>query len=393
MSNIAQVGERLVQAQPRELAVDNMVRRVLGLIQEEVNEDRHEGASVFGSPDGTPRSSQINAAVEAITEHTYTKQDSAGDYLSSNAKPTRPLPMASFSSANVPKSLFHLLSLTTPTDEPPTTPSPFPSQSGMSTPAWGQASSAQVRELREEIIDGIKEIQEEIAAADDQIAGVADVHILPQDNVLVYRPTPTTERFILAAARRRRFSVFIVNDPAQSNTSEPTHLAVFKRKLAAASIPTVTIMNSGLMAYMPRISKVILSARSIVASGDVVAESGSLSLARAATTSSKPVIVLSPVYKLSPQLPTESDLIEWGDPSTYVSFADGPMVAGVKVKNIVTEVIPHAWVSMFVTNLWVSGSFFRLCTVANSHRGSHSRDEVSNIIKDHYKLADAEVVV
>lgn len=40
IERVHQVGQRLIAAQPKELAVGNIVRRVLGLIRDEAEEDR-----------------------------------------------------------------------------------------------------------------------------------------------------------------------------------------------------------------------------------------------------------------------------------------------------------------------------------------------------------------
>ena len=45
IERVQQVGQRLVLAQPKELAVGNIVRRVLGVIREEAEEDREGGTS------------------------------------------------------------------------------------------------------------------------------------------------------------------------------------------------------------------------------------------------------------------------------------------------------------------------------------------------------------
>ncbi|PTB74781.1 hypothetical protein M440DRAFT_1423757, partial [Trichoderma longibrachiatum ATCC 18648] len=83
---------------------------------------------------------------------------------------------------------------------------------------------------------------------------------------------------------------------------------------------------------------------------------------------------LSGVYKLSPESPfDESSLIEWGDSSTFVSFADGPLVSGAEIRTALTELIQPELVDTYITNL-----------------GTHSRDHLSSLISDHYKREDAD---
>lgn len=355
IDNVGRVGRRLVEAQPNELVVANIVRRVLGLIRDEAAEDRNEGASEtpsesnFSPTDVVPNPSSL---AHHWPPSTYSKQDSAGDYLSNSAKPLpspRPGPLTSYSSVSVPKSLFHLLSASPPIDSE-AQGSPF-GNSGTSTPASWRGNSAQVHALRSEVIDGIEEIKDEISQVDEQIAALADVQIHPGDYVLVHQPSPTVERFLLRAALKRKFTVLIATEPLRKPSSEVQH-ASFRKKLGSAGITVVNVMNGGLMAYMSRVDKVILGARAIVANGGVVTDAGAAAVARAAKEQGNAVIVLSGVYKLSPENPfDEESLIEWADPSTYVNFSDGQMVSGVEIRSAITELVPPELIDTYITNL------------------------------------------
>jgi translation initiation factor eIF-2B subunit beta len=378
LHNVSQTGRRLVDAQPNELVVANIVRRVLGLIRDEAAEDRNELASDGPTETMTTPTDVVPNA--GSLEHqwppsTYAKQDSAGDYISNSARPqARINPLASYSSVNVPKSLFHLLSASPPTEaDSIMAGSPF-GHSGTSTPSW-RGNTSQVHALRSEVIDGIEEIKDEISQVDDQIAALAEVQIHPGDYVLVHQPSPTVERFILRAALKRKFTVLVVTEPPRRIGEQvKEQYSVFRKKLGAAGITVVNVMNSGLMAYMSRVDKVILGARAIVANGGVVTDAGAASIARAAKEQGNAVIVLGGVYKLSPENPfDEASLIEWSDPSSFISFADGPMVAGVEVNSALTELVPAKYIDTYITNL-----------------GTHSRDHLSSLIADHYKQEDAD---
>jgi translation initiation factor eIF-2B subunit beta len=201
------------------------------------------------------------------------------------------------------------------------------------------------------VIDGIEEIKDEISQVDDLIAAVADVQIHPGDYVLVHQPSPTVERFILRAAAKRKFTVLLASEAPRKGVPQSKH-ASFIKKLSGAGIPVITLMNGGMMAYMSRVNKVILGARAVVANGGVVADSGAAAIARAAKEQGNAVVVLSGIYKLSPENPfDEASLVEWGDSAGYVSFADGPLVSGVEVRSALTEVIPAECVDTYITNL------------------------------------------
>ncbi|KGQ04968.1 putative translation initiation factor eIF-2B subu nit beta [Beauveria bassiana D1-5] len=349
IDNVSQVGRRLVKAQPTELAIGNIVRRVLGLIRDEAAEERHDQEDETQSEASAPA----------------TRTDGF-----SSPKP-RPQLTSTLSSAGLPKTLFHLLSASPDIDLASSDPgSPF-HNSGTSTPTTWKGTYSQIHTLRSEVIDGIEEIMDEISQVDDQIAALADVQIRPGDFVLAYRPSTTVERFILRAAQKRKFTLFLAIEAPSKPTNEEPH-ASFRRKLIAAGIAVINIHNSGLTAYMPRVDKVILGAKAIVANGSVMATAGSAAIARAAKEHGTAVIVLSGVYKLSPANPfAEDTLIEWGDSSSFVNFANGTMVNHVEIRSALTEMVPSAFIDTYITNL-----------------GTHSRDYLSSIIADHYKHQD-----
>ncbi|RDA86180.1 hypothetical protein CP532_3037 [Ophiocordyceps camponoti-leonardi (nom. inval.)] len=368
-------GRRLVDAQPTELVVANIVRRVLALIRDEAAEDRNEPSSE--APSIAPMSPVVDATPPTQSwslPETVARQDSAGDSTTTpSLPPSRAGLFPSYSSSNIPKSLFHLLSASPPSDFA-SVPSSF-RNSGTSTPTGrgGPVNNSQESTLRSEVIDGIEEILDEISQVDDQVAAQAEVQIHPGDHVLVHRPSPTVERFILRAAVKRHFTVLITAETPRAHSAPTESHAAFRKKLSAAGINSIILRSVALTAYMPRIDKVILGVRAILANGGVVAESGAATLARAAHKAGRAVVALAGIYKLSPEHPfDEESLIEWASPSTFVGFDDGPLVQGVEVRSAATELVPPELVDMYMTNL-----------------GTHSRDHLASLIADHYKPEDA----
>lgn len=238
--------------------------------------------------------------------------------------------------------MFNLLSLADPTETPVT---------GSSTPL-SQAQPASVHALRSEVIDGIEEILDEISQADDQIAGFAEIQIHPGDYVLAYQPSKTVERFLLKAASKRRFTVIIASlQPSNESASEPPYAAL-RKKLNAAGVNTINLASNGLMAYIPRVNKVIFGAKAVYQNGGLLVDSGCCIAAQAAHEYLKPVIVLSPVYKFCPEDPSdEVSRGELGNPSSYVDYADGPEVDALEIENTVTDYIPPELVDVYLTNL------------------------------------------
>ncbi|KAK0671831.1 hypothetical protein QBC41DRAFT_46630 [Cercophora samala] len=347
LGRVQSVGSRLARAAPHEPVIGNIVRRVLGLIRDEATEDRNN-ADDLGS-------------------------DSASDIQSlapTNPPPQRPAPTPVLMRSNtaapgglqVSKSMFNILSAATNADTPMT---------GASTPL-SQAQPASVHALRTEVINGIEEIMDEIQQADDQIASFADIQIHPGEYVLAYQPTKTVERFLIKAATRRRFTVFIASiDPIEPGNGEKPYAAL-RKKLNSHGVTTINLASNGLMAYIPRVNKVIFGAKVIYQNGGLLVDSGACIAAQAAREFLKPVIVLGAIYKFCPEDPSDEAVIgELGNPSSFVSYADGPEVEALDIENTVTDYIPPSLVEVYITNL-----------------GPQTRHHLASILADHYKVED-----
>ncbi|KAK4147958.1 uncharacterized protein C8A04DRAFT_33527 [Dichotomopilus funicola] len=347
LSRIASAGSRLARAAPLEPVIGNVVRRVLGLIRDEASEDRN------ADDIASEAASDIQTLTPATNPSVQPPQRPA--------LPHRPTLSALSSGLQVSKSMFNLLSVAEPGDSPMT---------GASTP-MSQAQPASIHSLRSEVMDGIEEILDEINQADDQIAGFAEIQIHPGDYVLAYQPSRTVERFLVKAASKRRFTVVIAGLEASGAGTEAPYASLRKR-LNSAGVKTVNLASNGLMAYIPRVNKVIFSAKAVYQNGGLLVDSGSCIAAQAAHEYLKPVIALCPVYKFCPEDPSdEVSRGELGNPSDYVSYANGPAVGALDVENTVTDYIPPDLVDVYLTNL-----------------GPQTQHHLANILADHYKTED-----
>lgn len=297
---------------------------MLGLIRDEALEDRN----------ADDLSSEVASDIENLSPSAAPPQKPV-------PAPFRPAPAFS-TTLQVSKSMFNLFSVVDASDYLVT---------GGSTPI-SQAQPASRHALRAEVMDGIEEILDEISQASDQIASFADIQIHPGEFVLVYQPSKTVERFLIKAASKRRFTVLIASlEPPGNGAAEPPY-GTLRKKLSAAGVNTTNLACNGLMAYIPRVNKVILGAKAVFQNGGLLADSGSCIAAQAAHEYLKPVIALCPVYKFCPEDP--SDEVSKGDlgsPHGYVSYANGPAVDAAQIENTVTDYIPPELVDVYLTNL------------------------------------------
>lgn len=380
-----QVGQRLVSAQPRELAIGNIVRRVLGVIREEAEEDRDGETSGYSdagtdSRPHTPRDQDVRSSeYSTVPLRSFTSSPLRPGEKDEQVEapgqggPQRPPLLTSHASYAVTNtaptvtSMFSLLSQPISNIPSPTT-SPGSQSPGIHQSLSGQALSnlTAAKDLKAEVVEGIQEILEELTQADDQIAGYALEHIHSNEVILTHTSSVTVQKFLLKAATKRKFTV--IHAEAYPNNHEETHAAAvgnikgdsdedsgaekFQKALTAAGITVVLIPDSAVFALMSRVNKVILGTHVVLANGGLVAAAGAKAIAKAAKLHSTPVVALSGVYKLSPVYPFDMDLLmENGDPSKVIGYDDGGFVDKVKIENPLFDYVPVELVNLYITNL------------------------------------------
>jgi translation initiation factor eIF-2B subunit beta len=423
IKRIRNVGRRLVAAQPREMAVGNIVRRVLGVIREVVEADQDQSAasddtSLASSTAPTQQASRntaqrpgISSTISsfsplhhgaALPHDMLPRPMSSGD-TTPLAQSTidileqrPPLGGASPSYAGQGPaqvtSLFGLFS--TPQGSTPAGTPPTGTQSPVSKSALRQKDTALDSKLdvKAEVIDGIKELLDELEVVDSQIAESALDHIHSNEIILTHTSSQTVQKFLATAARKRKFTV--VHAEAYPNDHLATHATVVNggrksdsddssasdaderwKPLTAMGITVILIPDSAVFALMSRINKVILAPHTVLANGSLIAASGSATIARAARAHRVPVVVLSGVYKLSPVYPFDTaELIEFGEPGKVVPFQDGEFMDGVDVVNPIFDHVEADLVDLYITNL-----------------GAHAPSYLYRIVADHYRVEDVDL--
>jgi translation initiation factor eIF-2B subunit beta len=391
LERIQEVGQRLIDAQPREMVVGNIVRRVLGMIRDEAKEDREDASdsattSQIGSPSLAHKEAvalKIEAAFSPLrqsesTHSSDTVDDLHGDDLLGSRSQVHRAPLMSshtsyamMNGVPVQQSMFNLLSATpSPTSTPPGTGSPH-DKATLNAASLAQKMVTHSKDLKAEVISGIEEIIDELDQVDDQIAAYAQEHIHSNELILTHTSSITVQKFLLKAADKRKFTVIIAE--SYPNDHEATHAAVtgkvsqdnegsgdemstesFLKPLAAAGITVILMSDASIFAIMSRVNKVILATHAVIANGGLIAAAGARIIAKAAKVHRTPVIVVSGIYKLSPEYPFEFEsLIEYGDPGRIIGYDDGVLVENLEVDNPVFDYVPPDLVDLYITNLYV----------------------------------------
>lgn len=377
LDRIRSVGRQLITAQPRELVVGNMVRRVLGLVREvaEYETEPQPAKDVPQRPTLPSHISTFSPLKHGAAQPTETALEPEEDKDEPAEQSSRPPLLTSHTSYAQPSaptvtSLFDLFSH-------PSTP-----RQGLS-PQIKPETPGRSKLDKPEVLEGVREIADELDQVDKQISEFALEQIHENEVILTHDASLTVHKFLHAAAKKRKFTVFTIE--GYPNDSVETHSALLHgptpededskyQPLTALGIKMVMHPDSAVLDIMSRVNKVILPAQKVLPDGSFVAAAGAENIAMAAKTHRRPVIVLSGVHNLSPVLPSDvEDLIEYGDPSSVLPYQerDVDWVEKVEVMNPLNDYVPADRVDLYITNL-----------------GGHAPSDLHRIVADQYNAED-----
>ena len=409
IDRIRDVGRRLIAAQPREMAVGNIVRRVLGVVREVVERAQDGEGGTDASSTGT-LSPIPGETKRPVLPKTFTglmplnqasvgvPRDGSSTALNGNSDAIRRPGLATSASYAGPPLATPTTSLLSflehplgrsPAGTPPTAYSP--SIKPMQKPLTADGKVEKL-DLKAEVIDGIRELLDELEVVDTQIAESALDHIHSNETILTHTSSQTIQKFLMAAAHKRRHFT-VVHAEAYPNDHEATHATILNGSKKTAGddsaeaeerwkpltdtgyVTVILIPDTAVFALMSRINKVLLAPHAVLANGSLIAAAGASTIALAAQAHKVPVVVLSGVYKLSPIYPFDvQELIQYGDPGKAVPYGDGEFLDKVDVVNPVYDFVEAESVDLYITNL-----------------GGCAPSFLYRIVADHYRVEDVDL--
>eukprot|EP01062_Namystynia_karyoxenos_P024229 TRINITY_DN19421_c0_g1_i1.p1 TRINITY_DN19421_c0_g1~~TRINITY_DN19421_c0_g1_i1.p1 ORF type:complete len:465 (+),score=160.33 TRINITY_DN19421_c0_g1_i1:191-1396(+) len=297
---VKEAGRRLTEAGPFKHLIANVTRRVLYIMRHEYQETKREQLQA-GDGDGA-------------TAEKATRQQSAEDTMLSLTPPSRASPNrvsapATFRNPALDSQLL-----------------PAPEERDDTPLNWWKFKNNLLEHLTNNFLEHFDSSLKSIAKQG------AD-HIADQDVLLTYGHSSTVERFLLYAAGDRKgraldFSVFVCEAAPECSG----HIMV--STLRENGVRATLIPDSAAYAVMSRISKVIVGTHLVLADGGLIAPAGTQGVAVAASMHRVPVVVCTPLIKLTPMYPFSSDLSDFGnlqDPGDVLDFDAVAAAAGTQV--------------------------------------------------------------
>lgn len=351
------IGEKLIAANPVELAVGNIVRRVLNIIREE---DVSLTTAAVGG---------LGVSAGSDDEDDFKQDDHPG--LSAAA-----VAAAARSTLRAP-SLQTLLE-----DIPQATALPRTSSSGGDSEGKSKSAdkNSTSRKLKHNVIEAVNELIQDIATCHEQIAEQAVEHIHHNEVILTLGNSRTVMEFLCAAKEKKRsFRVFV----AEGAPRYQGH--ALAKELVARGLQTTVITDSAVFAIISRVNMVVVGAHTVMANGGVIAPVGMNMVALAAQRHAVPFVVLAGTHKLCPlyphnpevllnELKSPAELLDFGEFSDCLDFGSNSGSPLLHVVNPAFDYVPPNLVSLFITDT-----------------GGHNASYMYKLIADYYSADDIVV--
>ncbi|WRX12834.1 Initiation factor 2B-related - like 1, partial [Theobroma cacao] len=357
IDSVKAVGERLIAANPVELAVGNIVRRVLHIVREE-------------------DVSLTTAAMAGLNLSAVSDDEDDADRDDRPVLSAAAVAAASRSTLR-PPSLQTLLE-----DVPDSAAVPHTSSSGGDSEGKSKSAdkSSRSRKLKHDVIEAVNELIQDINTCHEQIAEQAVEHIHQNEVILTLGSSRTVLEFLCAAKEKKRsFRVFV----AEGAPRYQGHLLA--KELVARGLQTTLITDSAVFAMISRVNMVIVGAHAVMANGGVIAPVGLNMVALAAQKHAVPFVVLAGSHKLCPLYPhnpevllnelrSPSELLDFGEFSDCMDFGSGNGAPLLHVVNPTFDYVPPKLVSLFITDT-----------------GGHNPSYMYRLIADYYSADDLVV--
>lgn len=231
----------------------------------------------------------------------------------------------------------------------------------------------QLSDMRSIIIQGIKDLVDEISNVKEELESMASDLIHENETLLCATPTSDTVlQFLIKARNKRKFTVLVT----ESYPNDLTDAQKFVKTLAENKIEAVLIPDSTVFAVMSRVGKVILGANAVYANGGSLSNAGVANVVECAKEHKTPVFAVAGLFKISPRYPfNREDLIDVGNSGKVLDYDDYNLLENVDVvTNPLADYVPPEHIDIYITNI-----------------GGFAPSFIYRIVLDNYKAEDSNL--
>ena len=198
------------------------------------------------------------------------------------------------------------------------------------------------------VIEEINELAEEIKAVSHSICDQAEDYIYAKEVIMTFGISKTVVGFLASAAQFRDFEVIVAQSGPGYEGNKQAKL------LAEKNINCTVIPDSAVFAMMKNVTKVIINTHAVLANGGLIAYTGAHNILLAAKYHSVPCIVLTGLHKLSPLYAFDDDTFNQQNPPGQVLPFDQSMHEysnqSCTIENPAYDYVPPELITLFITN-------------------------------------------
>jgi translation initiation factor eIF-2B subunit beta len=184
-------------------------------------------------------------------------------------------------------------------------------------------------------------------------------HIHNGDHILTIGKSRTVEEFLLAAARKRQFSVTVSETAplyeghylAQNLVSESSILKGSSNNAGNTPLDITIIPESCIASVMSKVSKIIIGCHAVLANGGLICISGTNLMLTCAAQYQVPVVVVTGIYKLYPLFPSDLQAFCCPNMPSGLMDYDSECLDQLSLYSPYYDYVDPSLVSLFITNV------------------------------------------
>ena len=207
--------------------------------------------------------------------------------------------------------------------------------------------SPEMKEGLDNILKNIEELITELDTISEAIKDQAKDHINEGEIILTANHSDQLEEFFIEAKQSKNFKVIVAESAPSLNGT------IQAKNLIAKGIDTTVVSDAAVYAIMPKVNKVIIGTRSIMANGGLISYNGVYNVCLCAQMFNIPVIVVGGTFKLTPMFPFGHE--------TFNEFLSPDVIYGKEIEykgdlsNIkfytpAYDYVPPELVTVYITN-------------------------------------------
>ncbi|GLT99324.1 hypothetical protein SLE2022_167670 [Rubroshorea leprosula] len=349
---VRDVGVRLIAANPVELAVGNIVRRVLRVVRDE----------------------DFYLMTKALKEMGLSARTDYEDMGVKGDGHNLPISANSANGLQRPPSLHAVLER-----------SPELVANSLTSTLWdgyegkGKSTDKSTRtwKVKSGVIEALNDLIEDINTCHELISEQAMEIIHQSEVILTFGRSRTVKEFLLAAkVKKRSFQVFVAEGGPKYEGQ------LLAKELAARGLQTTAILDAAVFAMISRVNMVIVGVHAVMANGGVIGPVGLNMVALAAKRHAVPFVVVAGTHKLCPLHPhnpevllnemrSSSELLDFGEFSDLMEHGIGTGAPLLHVVNPAFDYVPPELVSLVITEI-----------------GGHKPSYIHQLMENYYSADD-----